>query len=436
MTEKHASNCKTGVKFSRKETAFVDGSGLGTGSDFGLLPIPLLALALLMIPMIMMPMMSSVTSESSVAVAPYLLCQHLFWLLFHQHKPLYKQQVTPCVPTNCPAGYRLLNDQTASPNCYQYSDTSQLRWSEALTACANTPGAYLWKPNDEKEADAVRSLFAFGTNVDIWIGANSPLHNGNYEYAVAGGALSLTNLPFGTLFADNTQEDCIEIEVNGNNTWEWDDESCDNTYRYICEVPRSITTKTMIKDKAVPANWDYLAVEFMREAAIKAGIGSRQLAIVSEPEAASMYCQVVNSHLHDTQQKNSFETQFKSGKMFMMVDLGTKSLWQKMEIAVEKSPYRDSVNYSKQKIHIMPDTFRDLFKPTIEALVEHLETMFRQAELRDLKTIVMVGGFSECELVQHKVMERFGRNITIIISEKAGPAISKGAVLYGHSMKL
>ncbi|XP_071127726.1 heat shock 70 kDa protein 12B-like [Mytilus edulis] len=72
----------------------------------------------------------------------------------------------------------------------------------------------------------------------------------------------------------------------------------------------------------VPAKWDYSAVELMREAAIEAGIDSRQLAIVSEPEAASMFCQVVNSPLHDTQQKNSFETQFKSGKMFMMVDLG------------------------------------------------------------------------------------------------------------------
>ncbi|CAG2187116.1 unnamed protein product [Mytilus edulis] len=111
-----------------------------------------------------------------------------------------------------------------------------------------------------------------------------------------------------------------------------------------------------------------------------------------------------------------------------------RSRCKKVEIAVEKSPYRDSVIFYVQSIHIMPDTFRDLFKPTIEALVEHLETMFRQAELRDLKTIVMVGGFSECELVQHKVMERFGRNITIIISEKAGPAILKGAVLYGHSM--
>lgn len=56
--------------FFLSETSFVDGSGLRTGSDFGLLPIPLLALALLMIPMIMMPMMSSVTSESSIAVAP------------------------------------------------------------------------------------------------------------------------------------------------------------------------------------------------------------------------------------------------------------------------------------------------------------------------------------------------------------------------------
>ncbi|XP_071124637.1 heat shock 70 kDa protein 12A-like [Mytilus edulis] len=105
----------------------------------------------------------------------------------------------------------------------------------------------------------------------------------------------------------------------------------------------------------------------------------------------------------------------------------------KMETALEQSIYRDSVTYSKQKMHIVPDTFRDLFKHTIKDLVEHLDAMLRQAELRDLKTIVMVGGFSECELVQHRVMERFGRNIKIIIPEEAWLAVLKGAVLYGHS---
>lgn len=41
-----------------------------------------------------------------------------------------------------------------------------------------------------------------------------------------------------SVFTDTTQEECIEIEVNGNNVWEWDDEDCLDKYRYICEVPR------------------------------------------------------------------------------------------------------------------------------------------------------------------------------------------------------
>ncbi|XP_063415843.1 heat shock 70 kDa protein 12A-like [Mytilus trossulus] len=116
-----------------------------------------------------------------------------------------------------------------------------------------------------------------------------------------------------------------------------------------------------------------------------------------------------------------------------LIDL-VKSHRGTMETALKQSGYGDTVTYSKQRIHIMPDAFRDLFKPTIRALVEHLEAMLCQIELRDLKTIVMVGGFSECELVQDKVMERFGRNITIIIPEEAGLAVLKGAVLYGHSI--
>ncbi|XP_063415842.1 uncharacterized protein LOC134697491 [Mytilus trossulus] len=146
-----------------RETSFVDGPGLGTGSDVGLLPLPLLALALLMIPMVMMPMMSSVTSESSIAVAPIPVVSTPVSVTVTQAAV---QTTTPCVPTNCPAEYRLLNDQTASPNCYRFSGTGKLSWYEALKACTNTPGAYLWKPNDEKEADAVRSVFAFGK---LWV---------------------------------------------------------------------------------------------------------------------------------------------------------------------------------------------------------------------------------------------------------------------------
>ncbi|XP_071124017.1 uncharacterized protein [Mytilus edulis] len=105
------------------ETSFLDGSDFGTGLNFGLTTIPFLALALLMIPMVMMTMMS--TTETPMPVVPTSVSVTV-------PTPQAVVPTTQCVPTNCPANYRLLNDQTASSNCYFDSGTqSDQRWSSA-----------------------------------------------------------------------------------------------------------------------------------------------------------------------------------------------------------------------------------------------------------------------------------------------------------------
>ncbi|CAG2196018.1 unnamed protein product [Mytilus edulis] len=138
------------------------------------------ALALLMIPMVMMTMMSttetpmpvvptsvSVTVPTPQAVVPtmdpeaigesclFIEFTNNDWVWENQdcddderfvcefpRNPIDQQQdvillddresAAQCVPTNCPANYRLLNDQTASSNCYFDSGTqSDLIWSDA-----------------------------------------------------------------------------------------------------------------------------------------------------------------------------------------------------------------------------------------------------------------------------------------------------------------
>ncbi|VDI16443.1 Hypothetical predicted protein, partial [Mytilus galloprovincialis] len=118
-----------------------------------------------------------------------------------------------------------------------------------------------------------------------------------------------------------------------------------------------------------------------------------------------------------------------------LIDL-VKSDRGKMETALEKSPYGQAVSYSKQKLHISPDTFRDLFKSTTGNLIKHLEKLFRNEKLSDLKHLIMVGGFSDCELIQHRMKNIFGKHKKIIIPEEAGLAVLKGAVLYGHQPKV
>jgi hypothetical protein len=43
----------------------------------------------------------------------------------------------------------------------------------------------------------------------------------------------------------------------------------------------------------------------------------------------------------------------------------------------------------------------------------------------------MVGGFSECELVQDAIRDKIGTSMKLIIPVEAGLAVLKGAVLFG-----
>ncbi|VDI29366.1 Hypothetical predicted protein [Mytilus galloprovincialis] len=99
---------------------------------------------------------------------------------------------------------------------------------------------------------------------------------------------------------------------------------------------------------------------------------------------------------------------------------------------IKKSKYKDLVSTHGQKLHIKADIFRTLFKSTIDKLIQHLSNMFKNPELSDLKHVIMVGGFSESELVQMAVRNKFGGDMKIIIPVESGLAVLKGAVLFGH----
>ncbi|XP_071123513.1 toll-like receptor 4 [Mytilus edulis] len=142
----------------------VGGPGRGTGSFLQSFPIPLLTLVVPMVAMAIMTMMSRTPTNVQVTVPDIL----------PSRTPTYVQVIVPgivpttqtaalpipCVPTNCPEGYMLLFDQTASPNCYFHSEQNiEATWANALSVCTMTPGASLWRPNTEAEADAVFEQF-------------------------------------------------------------------------------------------------------------------------------------------------------------------------------------------------------------------------------------------------------------------------------------
>ena len=112
-----------------------------------------------------------------------------------------------------------------------------------------------------------------------------------------------------------------------------------------------------------------------------------------------------------------------------------KSKFGGVEKAIKRSKYKLDVSFHpSQKLFVKPEIFRNFFKPTIDALIKHVDQLLKDAKLVDLRNIVMVGGFSECKLVIDAVKREFSRML-ITIPPDAELAVLKGAVLLGHHQK-
>ncbi|CAG2202057.1 unnamed protein product [Mytilus edulis] len=239
----------------------------------------------------------------------------------------------------------------------------------------------------------------------------------------------------------------------------------------------------------VPATWDDQAHIFMRKAAEQAGISGNQLTIALEHEAALTYCQVLRPYdQRDTNYSSIFHA-IRRDKKYMVVDLGgiLKSVITQrrsdgcLEEVVQPSrcylggtdidigivrflenlfgeqvmkelrlteleDYNTlmyELEVKKQLIKsdaisdiaiTMPFSLIEITKIHCGGIAAAINTS-KHSEVSDIQQIIMVGGFAECELVQKAMEDRFP-NIEIFLPEKAGLAVLKGAVMYGHQPQI
>ena len=110
-----------------------------------------------------------------------------------------------------------------------------------------------------------------------------------------------------------------------------------------------------------------------------------------------------------------------------MVNGGKKGF----EAVISKSPHRDIVSFDKGNFKWQNREFAKFFEKTIRSIVNHIEELFQEKDVKDVKTILMVGGFSECMLLQDAIRKKFSKK-RIVVPEDYGLAVLKGAVYFGH----
>lgn len=94
--------------------------------------------------------------------------------------------------------------------------------------------------------------------------------------------------------------------------------------------------------------------------------------------------------------------------------------------------YREIVDVKNERLRIDMKTTLRMFKPAVDSILDHIEELVSNPVTQGLRNIILVGGFSDCKIIQEAVKEKFKR-FRVVIPQEAGLAVMKGAVLFGHN---
>lgn len=89
----------------------------------------------------------------------------------------------------------------------------------------------------------------------------------------------------------------------------------------------------------------------------------------------------------------------------------------------------------KDKLDFPIQKMKDLFEKPLNATADHVKELLGKSELDGLKTILMVGGFSDSALLYEKIKSSFP-SLNVLRPHEAVLSVVKGAVMYGHTPEI
>ncbi|XP_062591035.1 heat shock 70 kDa protein 12A-like [Saccostrea cucullata] len=112
-------------------------------------------------------------------------------------------------------------------------------------------------------------------------------------------------------------------------------------------------------------------------------------------------------------------------------DLCKNILEEDVKDVLKQSTLKDDISSMGDKFRIRVSYMKSMFQKTIDEIVQHIKCILEKPEAKDVSRLLLVGGFSESQLIQNAVKKAFPK-MHIIIPEDAGLAVLKGAVIFGH----
>lgn len=98
---------------------------------------------------------------------------------------------------------------------------------------------------------------------------------------------------------------------------------------------------------------------------------------------------------------------------------------------LSNSKYKDKLTWKYDKIRMNTELIKTLFDEICKQIVDNMKKLFLYPVVKNVASILLVGGFSESLILQAAIREAF-RNKNVIVPKEAGLAVLKGAILCGH----
>ena len=110
------------------------------------------------------------------------------------------------------------------------------------------------------------------------------------------------------------------------------------------------------------------------------------------------------------------------------------TLGEDLTTLTNKSRFKNHFFWKSDKVRIDMPTFEGFFQPACNGIINHVKELFRSPKVKDVKKILMVGGFSESPLLQDAIRKAFP-DCQVIVPQEAGLAVLRGAVVFGYNPK-
>ena len=80
-----------------------------------------------------------------------------------------------------------------------------------------------------------------------------------------------------------------------------------------------------------------------------------------------------------------------------------------------------------------PEMMRNLFRPTLQQIVDHLKGLMKDPKFSKVQTMLLVGGFADSALLQEEIKSAFSKRVKVLIPNHASEAVVQGAALFGKT---